>query len=108
MTIFRNGIQLTHIGIKMYIQQTGTAACKMRDELSKAYFANKITHKEITDRMIAQKLPKWLQSQILKMCKYRQYDRITNNIEQAMEKAVHYHILDGIIKKERKKKNPQF
>ena len=75
----------------------GTAACLMRDELKKARFEKKITLKEITDKLSKMELPKWLQSQILQMSNHRKYDRITCPIEQAMEAAVNYHIVNELM-----------
>jgi hypothetical protein len=75
----------------------GTAACSMRDELKKARFEKKITLKEITDKLSKMELPKWLQSQILQMSNHRKYDRITCPIEQAMEAAVNYHIVNELM-----------
>lgn len=75
----------------------GTAACSMRDELKKARFENKITLKEITDRLSKMELPKWLQCQILQMSNHRKYDRVTCPIEQAMEAAVNYHIVKELM-----------
>lgn len=81
--------------------QTGTAACDMRDELSKARYDGKINLQEITDKMSKIEIPKWLQSQILQMVKYRIHDRCTCPIEQAMEAAVHYKIIEELMISER-------
>lgn len=75
----------------------GNAACSMRDKLKKVRFEKKITLKEITNKLSNMELPKWLQSQILQMSNHRKYDRITCPIEQAMEAAVSYHILNELI-----------
>lgn len=83
------------------IQMIGTAACEMRDRLIIARREKKITLAKITDKLSKIELPKWLQSQILQMVEYRKYDRITCPIEQAMEAAVHYHILNDIIDKQK-------
>ena len=65
----------------------------MRDELKKLRFEKKITLIEITDKLSKMELPKWLQSQILKMYNYKKYERTTCPIEQSMEAAVNYHII---------------
>lgn len=75
----------------------GTSACKMRDELLKARSLKKITLKEITDKLSKLEIPKWLQSEILQMSNHRKYDRITCPIEQAMEAAVNYHIVNELM-----------
>ena len=75
----------------------GTSACKMRNELQKARGEKKITLKEITDKLSKMELPKWLQSEILQMVDYRKYDRTTCPVEQAMEKAVCFHVLNEIM-----------
>lgn len=80
----------------------GTAACTMRDELKKAREEEKITLKEITDRLSKMELPKWLQGQIMQMTNYRKSDRITCPVELAMEAAVSYHILNELMEEERK------
>lgn len=80
------------------IQLTGTAACILRDELSKAWFSNQIELSEITNRLGRMVIPEFLKSQIIQMCEYRKYDRITDPIEQAMEKAIHFQIVRDIIK----------
>lgn len=82
------------------IQLNGTAACDMRDQLWKLVWEKKITKPQITDRLAKMELPDWLQSQILQMTKYRQCDRTTDSVEQAMEAAVHRKIIDKILKEE--------
>ena len=81
----------------------GTPACTMRDELIKARYANKITLKEITDKLCKTYIPEWLQSDILKMVKHNQYKRITCAVELAMQTAVCVKILDEILKEDKKK-----
>jgi hypothetical protein len=76
----------------------GTAACKLRDALLIAKREKRVTCKQITDHLSKRKLPKWLQSQILQMAAHRQYERITCPVEQAMEAAVHVHIIKEIRK----------
>lgn len=77
------------------LQLQGTSACIMRDELMQARTNKLITCKEITDRMCKQDIPLWLQSQIIQMVNHRKYERITCPVEQAMEAAVCYHIVNG-------------
>jgi hypothetical protein len=72
---------------------SGTTACKMRDILIVARHDKKITLKQITKRLCDMPMEKWLQAQIIEMVEYRQYDRITCPVEQAMHDAVCYHIV---------------
>lgn len=80
---------------------TDTTACNMRDELLKARRDKKITLDQITKRLSKMEIPLWLQSQILQMRKYREYDRITCPVELAMEAAVNLHILNEIMDAEK-------
>jgi len=75
------------------IQLTGTTACLIRDKLIEARNNKKITPTQITDRLSKRKMEEWLKGQIIEMVEYRQYDRITCPIEQAMHDAVCYHIV---------------
>lgn len=83
------------------IQLNDTSACLMRDELRSAWLNKKITLTQIKDRLCKLEIPEWLQSQILEMVEYRKYDRITCPIEQAMEAAVCYKIVQKLIKEEK-------
>jgi len=74
------------------------SACLMRDKLIEARRKNKITLKEITNKLCKIEMPMWLQSEILQMTNYKKYERITCPIEQAMEAAVNYHILNEIMR----------
>ncbi len=85
----------------MSLQQQGTAACKMRDDLIEARYAKKITLAQITDRLYKQDLPDWLQSQIIQMVRHRYTERITCAVELAMEKAVNMKIIDQIKAEEK-------
>jgi hypothetical protein len=69
----------------------------MRDALRKARYNKQITLKEIADKLSKIMIPLWLQSDIMRMVNHRKYDRITDPIEQAMEKAVCFHILNEIM-----------
>lgn len=80
------------------IQQTGTPACIMRDELRQARADKKITLEGITQKLSKMELPNWLQAQIIQMAEFRKYDRITCPIEQAMLSAVCSHIITEIQK----------
>ncbi len=82
-----------HQTINEDMQQTGTAACNMRDELWKAYSGKRITLSQITKRMQNREIPDWLQSQIIQMVRYREGERTTDPVEQAMAAAVYYHIV---------------
>lgn len=82
-----------HQTINEAMQQTGTAACDMRDELWKAYASKRITLSQITKRMQNRELPDWLQSQIIQMVRFRETERIKDPVEQAMAAAVYYHIV---------------
>ncbi len=75
----------------------GTPACLIRDSLMKARAKKEITLKEITNSLSKISIPDWLQSQILQMSNYRKWDRITCPVEQAMEAAVHFHLLNNIM-----------
>ena len=77
---------------------TGTTACSIRDKLIAARHNKEITLKQITDRLSNMEMPMWLQGQIVEMVEYRQYDRITCPVEQAMHDAVCYHIVCEISK----------
>ena len=83
------------------IQLNDTSACLMRDELIKARYDKKITLKQITDRLCELDIPDWLQSQILEMTDYRKYERTTCAVEQAMEAAVCYKIVEKLLKEEK-------
>jgi hypothetical protein len=72
------------------------SACMMRDELKKAWYERKITLADITTKLSKIDLPTWLQSEILHMVNHLKYDRCTCPVEQAMESAVHHHILNEI------------
>jgi len=81
------------------MQLQNTPACKMRDALWVATFSNKvITRKEITDRLSKIEIPDWLQADILQMADHRKYERLTCPVEQAMEAAIHYKIVDELVK----------
>jgi hypothetical protein len=78
---------------------TGTTACLIRDKLIDARHNKEITLKQITDRLCERGMENWLMAQIIEMVEYRQYERITCPIEQAMHDAVCYHIVCEIREK---------
>ena len=78
------------------MKQTGTPACIMRDILIEAHASKKIKYKEITVRLYEAGIPMWLQQQIVQMCNFNSYKRITCPVEQAMQDAVYSCILDEI------------
>lgn len=73
----------------------------MRDALIRERLSQKITLKQITNRLCKIQLPEWLQGQIMEMAEHNKYNRATCPVEQAMLSAVCYHILDKIIKEDR-------
>ena len=78
------------------LQLTNTSACLIRDKLRNNWLNNKIKLSEITERLSDLDIPNWLQGEIIQMCEYRMYDRITCPVEQAMLKAVCYKIVKEI------------
>lgn len=83
------------------MQQSGTAACDMRDQLLKLVFAKKITPKQITDRLTKTDLPDFLRGQIIAMCQFNEMKRCTCFVEQAMYQAVCNHIVRELMDSER-------
>lgn len=79
---------------------TGTPACLLRDQLSKARFEKRITPKKITTRLIKIGLPNWLQKDIIAMVRYNQSNRSTCPIEQAMFDAVCALILKELMQQD--------
>jgi len=85
------------------IKLTGTTACTMRDKLVSCWLNKDIKLSEITDRLTKIEIPDWLESQILQMVHYRQLDRCTCPVEQAMFQAVCNKIVDKLMKEEQLK-----
>jgi len=79
------------------IQLNGTAATKLRDSLKSHWLNGEITLKQIETRLEKKELPMWLQSQIVEMVNFRQYDRETCPVEQAMFGSVCGIIINEII-----------
>lgn len=84
-----------------YLLLQGTSATIMRDELKKEWFSKRIKLHEITDRLSKLEIPYWLRGQIIEMSEYRKYDRIKDDIEEAMINAVFYHIVKELLQKEK-------
>jgi hypothetical protein len=89
------------------IQLNGTNATEMRDILKQNRSDKLINPREITERMVKATIPQWLRSQILEMVQYREYDRCTCPIEQAMAQAVYNLIVKELMdaQKEEQMKN---
>jgi len=83
------------------MQQQGTTACQMRDELFKLRCEKRITPTQITKRLTAIDMPDWLRGEIIQMTSYNQYSRITCPIEQAMLQAVCNHIVKELMDNEK-------
>ena len=83
------------------MQQSGTTACDMRDQLIKAVFAKQITPKQITNRLTKIDLPDFLRGQIIAMCRFNETTRCTCFVEQAMYQAVCNHIVRELMDSER-------
>lgn len=84
------------------LQQTGTSACGMRDQLWSAYISKKITPKKITEKMSNMDIPTWLRSEIVSMVRFNELKRCTCPVEQAMFQAVCNHIVRELVESERK------
>jgi hypothetical protein len=91
-TAFQNPLKLR------LMKLTVTTACLIRDKLIKDWHNKKITLSQITERLCEYDMPEWLKGQIIEMVEFRQYDRITCPVEQAMHDAVCYHIVCEIKK----------
>jgi len=78
------------------MQQFGTIACEIRDQLRQYRSRKEINLTQITEGLYKVGIPDWLQSQILQMVNFNKYQRITCPIELAMEQAVHRNIIDNI------------
>ena len=79
----------------------GTTATIMRDKLKDEWFGKRIKLHEITDRLCKLEIPEWLRKQIIQMSEHRKYDRVKDDIEEAMIDAVYYHIVKDLLKKEK-------
>lgn len=85
------------------IQLEGTSACKMRDILRTQWLNKEISKLEITRRLEKITIPAFLRGEIIEMVRYREADRCTCPIEQAMFSAVCTHIVSELMDAEKSK-----
>jgi hypothetical protein len=71
--------------------------CQLRDGLYSALSNRLITWPVLRARLKTLSIPKEYHGDILQMVHYRQYDRITDPIEQLLEKIVIKHIIEELI-----------